>query len=382
MPVSAPPAPDEVRPEVRRFTCTHCGAALAYEPGADSLRCEACGQRQALPALAELDRREARIERPYDAAIRALAAQTPRLPAQVLDCPGCGATLRLDGFLAATRCPFCALALTLRAPRNDSVIAPQALLPMRVAREEAQRRFAGWVGSRWFAPSALKRNVRAADGLRGVYLPCWTYDARSVTEWRGERGVDRQQMVSRTNVKGETETVSETVTDWTPVSGVSEQRFDDELVPASPALSPDLVPVLDDMPLQDLEPWREDALAGFSAELHRIGLAEGFERARAAFEPRILAQIRRDIGGDSQRIHEHRSSFHEIGFKPIQLPLWSGGYRHAGQAYQVWINGVTGRVEGQRPWSRWKIGAAVAAALLLVLALYLLWTGMQATPAG
>ena len=47
------------------------------------------------------------------------------------------------------------------------------------------------------------------------------------------------------------------------------------------------------------------------------------------------------------------------------LPIWVAAYRYRGQAYRVVINGQTGRVQGERPWSAWKIAVAVVLGLLV-----------------
>ena len=45
--------------------------------------------------------------------------------------------------------------------------------------------------------------------------------------------------------------------------------------------------------------------------------------------------------------------------------MWIASYKFRDKAYRVVVNGQTGRVQGDRPWSVWKISAAVVAALLV-----------------
>jgi hypothetical protein len=44
-----------------------------------------------------------------------------------------------------------------------------------------------WLQSRWFAPNALKRFARP-EGINGVYLPFWDYDADTDSRYTGARG--------------------------------------------------------------------------------------------------------------------------------------------------------------------------------------------------
>jgi len=77
----------------------------------------------------------------------------------------------------------------------------------------------------------------------------------------------------------------------------------------------------------------------------------------------------RDIGGDEQRVSRINTIYSSIFFLHLLLPVWIGAYRFQGQIYHVAINARTGEVQGERPYSAWKIGllvAAIIAAILLV----------------
>ena len=80
----------------------------------------------------------------------------------------------------------------------------------------------------------------------------------------------------------------------------------------------------------------------------------------------IDAAIRRDIGGDQQRIHGRQTVVDDIRFKHLLLPVWIGSYRFGGKPYQVVVNGQSGEVEGDRPFSVVKIALAVVLALIVL----------------
>ncbi len=165
------------------FPCGGCGAALEFKPGTLSLVCPYCGGKQKIEvgepvAIEEYFLEEALAGR--DAVpLRAFADN-----AKELRCSGCGAVTIVTE--QSTRCPFCDSPVVLEEASED-VIVPESVLPFVLNRRQAQEVFTKWVKSRWFAPGDLVRRTRK-DGLDGVYLPYWTYDAETTTEYDGQKG--------------------------------------------------------------------------------------------------------------------------------------------------------------------------------------------------
>ena len=54
-------------------------------------------------------------------------------------------------------------------------------------------------------------------------------------------------------------------------------------------------------------------------------------------------------------------------FKHLLLPIWLLTVIYAGKPFQVCINGVTGEVQGRRPYSKAKIVAAIPLVVLVIL---------------
>ena len=83
----------------------------------------------------------------------------------------------------------------------------------------------------------------------------------------------------------------------------------------------------------------------------------------------IERDVRRDIGGDQQRIGELGTEVGRLTFKHVLLPVWLAAYRYRGRSFRFVVNGRTGTVEGERPWSAVKIARRSCSALLVALAL-------------
>ncbi len=59
------------------------------------------------------------------------------------------------------------------------------------------------------------------------------------------------------------------------------------------------------------------------------------------------------------------ATYEDETFKHILLPVWMAAYKYAGKSYRFLVNGQTGEVQGERPWSVWKITFAVIGGLIV-----------------
>jgi hypothetical protein len=80
----------------------------------------------------------------------------------------------------------------------------------------------------------------------------------------------------------------------------------------------------------------------------------------------IETAVRQDIGGDEQRIHDVVTSYAAITFKHLLLPVYLGAYSFKNKVFQLMVNARTGQVQGDRPYSFWKIAGLVLLILIVV----------------
>jgi predicted RNA-binding Zn-ribbon protein involved in translation (DUF1610 family) len=348
----------------RTFGCDQCGAELTYQPGTTELTCQYCGHANQIPQSAD-DIHELDFER-HLAALE--DAETTEEHA-TLHCDGCGANVDRPANVTAFECPFCGANINLTT-QIQRLIRPRALLPFKVEQAEAQARFRNWLRKLWFAPNKLKQFARLNEKLRGVYVPYWTYDSKTVTHYTGERGEDYYVTVgsgkNRRRVRR---------TRWYHASGVVWNRFDDVLVLGSRSLPERYADELEPWDLGSLVDYDDAYLTGFTAESYQIDLKEGFGRARLKMDPIIRDTVRHDIGGDRQRIHSLKTEYRNVTFKHILLPVWISAYHFRDKVYRFLVNARTGEVQGERPWSAWKIALTVLAAAAVVGTLVYVFRG-------
>ena len=149
--------------------------------------------------------------------------------------------------------------------------------------------------------------------------------------------------------------------------------FDDILIAGTQALPPNRLADLEPWDLEQLKPYNPAFLSGFRAQRYQVELAEGFERAKEVMLPVIESDVRSDIGGDEQRIESLQTEYRETTFKHLLLPVYAGAYRYNGKLFQILVNGRTGEIQGDRPYSYWKIALLVVTILVVVFILVMIF---------
>ena len=349
----------------RQVTCPGCGAFLRYAPGTLSLVCDHCGSHVSLPgdgAGGELEEKDL-LEH-----LQKEQEEQGEGEARVLACPACGAEVVLPENLHAGRCPYCGESVHV-APKTVRHIAPQGVLPFGLNQDQATERFRRWVSGLWFAPSDLKR-IMESRKPDGVYLPHWTLDAQTLTRYIGERGDAYWVSETYTDTDSQGKSVQRVRqvrhVRWSPASGEVGHFFDDLLICASRPLPNRLLVAMEPWNLKSVQTYRPDYLMGFQSHLSQVPLDQAWDQAQQRMVPTIESLIRQDIGGDEQRIHSRNTAYNEPSFKQILLPLWLSAFRYRQKAYRFVVNGQTGKVKGERPYSIWKILGAIAATLVVI----------------
>ena len=349
------------------FPCSRCGAKLHFLPGTTHLKCPYCTTENEIPAAGEIagpDGAPATMpvieELDFRAQLDEREAASPTVERVELTCQSCNAHVQMPDNVTSMKCPYCSTPIVATG-KSVKVLKPRSLLPFGIDDKKAREVLRSWLAGRWFAPSGLKSSARVDAGVKGVYVPYWTYDSRVTTGYTGQRGEHYYVTVRNGN-----QTRQERRTRWYPASGTVRNTFDDVLVAATGSIASERLYELEPWDLNALVSYQDQFLSGFSSETYSVSLNDGFVVAKQRMEPEIDSTIRRDIGGDEQRISGKRSSYEGITFKHILLPVWLLAYRFNGKAFQITVNARTGEVHGDRPYSALKIAMAVVAGLIVL----------------
>ncbi len=216
------------------FSCPGCGASVEFEPGTDNLKCPYCDKEVDVEAgdgkVEELDFHE-------HLSLDEGADDVEMEDRLTVDCGSCGAQVTFDSNITSSDCPYCGTPIVAQE-KSTKALKPKSLLPFKVKTEQAVASFRDWVKKRWFAPSNLKKYARLGK-ISGIYIPYWTYDCRTFTEYTGMRGKYYWTTETyTTTVNGKTQRKTRRVRKirWYPASGSVANGFDDILVLASTSL--------------------------------------------------------------------------------------------------------------------------------------------------
>jgi predicted RNA-binding Zn-ribbon protein involved in translation (DUF1610 family)/ribosomal protein S27E len=353
--------------EIHHYPCSSCGADLLFEPRDGFLTCPYCGHKEPIPESTE------RVEeQSFEQHMHIRPEQMSNLAVNALEvqCQSCGAKSIFTPPQVAGRCEFCGVQIVAQPKSADPIVTPGGLLPFCITQQQASSSLRQWLSSRWFAPNDLKRFAQP-EAIQGVYLPFWTYDTNTTTDYEGQRG--EYYYVTETYYERDSQgnqvqrTRQVRHTNWYFASGTVTGSFDDVLIPATLSLPANRLTELEPWDLPELRPYEPAFLSGFKAQRYQVDLEQGFERMKEVIASAIQNAVRNDIGGDEQRIDSLSTTYSEITFKHLLLPVYAGAYRYNGKLFQILVNGRTGEIQGERPYSVWKIALLVVTILIVVL---------------
>lgn len=352
----------------RIFPCEVCGADLKFEIGEQHLKCPYCGFEKDLEfqpdAVVAEQNLETMLNRLAELRRKGIADQQQTSEVR---CESCGGQVEFTGALTSTECPYCASPIQRENIHTSRLRVPvDGVLPFLVDHERATAQLRAWVQALWFAPNEFKQKG-VTGKFQGVYEPYWTFDFETFTRYVGQRGTHYWVTVGTGKDERRVRQTS-----WSPTAGAFHRFFDDILCFASKGLPEWITQSLEPWPLEKCLPFNQQLLAGFLARTYDITLEQGLRSAQSRAEVVLSVDVRNRIGGDEQRVDHQQTQYNAITYKHLLLPLWVLAYRYRGKLYQVAINGGTGEVQGERPYSVWKITFAVLAGMIVAAGIYYL----------
>lgn len=351
---------------INRFACDQCGANMIYDPRYGKLNCPYCSHKiEIINEDREIAERDFySFLRPENERLQPMA-----LEAMQVSCESCAATVTFVPPETARNCDFCGAKIVAQPKAADPLVAPEGVLPFSVTNQDASAALKSWINSRWFAPGNLKIFAQP-DKISSIYLPYWTFDALADSNYSGERG-DYYYETEYYKENNEKKSRQVRHTRWHYASGAVSRFFDDIYIAATKSVVPKYLNKLN-WQFKEIVPYEPAYLAGHKAQTYQKPLEEGFEEFKQIAAAIIYNDVRHDIGGDDQRVSNIETSYSNVTFKHLLLPVYAGAYRYQNKVFQIVVNGRTGEVQGERPYSWIKIAGFVISLLAVIMIIVLI----------
>ena len=352
-----------------KFSCPSCGAEAQWNPAKHALVCPFCGTEAPMP---EPNAGGAAVEE-HDlvAALRSIPDDQRGWQAEKksVKCQSCQAITVFDPTHVAQRCAFCGSSALIPMDEIMAPIRPESLLPFGITKQVANERFGTWLKTLWFRPNDLTK-MASVQEMGGVYVPYWSFDSGVYSSWSAERGWHymESEQVQETNADGQTEWRTREVqkTRWEPASGSRQDYYKDVLVCAGKGLPEALAVKFVSFEMARLVPYQPQFLAGWRAESYTLDLMPGWAKGQGIIAQGQEQRCSSDIGGDTSRGLQVSNQFQQSAFKHVLLPVWIAAYRYKGKVFRFLVNGQTGEIVGEAPWSVAKIALLVVFILALI----------------
>jgi hypothetical protein len=358
----------------KKFSCPSCGGEAHWNPAKKAIVCAFCGT--VSPAQAELAAtgEETIVEHDLVAALRSIPDSQRGWDVKKISvkCQSCQAISVFDPDRVAQRCDFCGSSALVPYEETKDAFRPESLLPMKLSENQVRDAIRIWYGNRWFAPNKLKRGA-LTDQVKGLYIPYWTFDAQVHAEWTAESGYYYYETETYTDANGKMQTRQVQKVRWVPSSGALDHFFDDELVPASRGVHPEMLRKVEPFPTTtDLAPYNAGYLSGWVVERYQIDLLTAAKEAREQMDSEMRALCAAQVPGDTHRNLQVEDDYSGQTFKHILVPIWLLTYNYSTNTYQVVINGYTGAIAGKYPKSWVKIFFAVLGGMAVLIIIMLI----------
>jgi len=347
---------------VQNYKCPGCGAPIAFNPKTGGFKCEYCFSEYTEEAItAQVQQYAAQKEPAHEDDAGGHDSM------KTYECGNCGAEVVAGDTSTAAFCYYCHSPVVL-SDRLKGSFKPDSIIPFKITKKEAIRKFLNWAGDKFFIPKDFTSDLQQ-EKITGMYLPYWQADVkaqvdfhavgRTVTEWESGNEIYTKTDTYRIDRKG--------TVDVNNLQKLAFLKIDENLING---ISP--------YNEEDMKNFSEGYLAGFFAERY----TEGKENMEPTFlkkaEEYTASTIYDSCACDSLDKEENNTRYAITQFRQLLLPTWILTYLYNGKTYVFAVNGQTGKACGELPFNKTKaalfsVGLGVLTSVLALLGGFFIW---------
>ena len=343
------------------YKCPSCGAPLIYQGDTQTLSCGSCGNSftgETVRKVSEIENNQGKDSTNWEMRDTEFS-QHEAAHTRTYSCTSCGAELVTEETTVATNCAFCGSPSIIPAQFTPGT-RPKKVIPFLVKKEEAEKAFHNYFKGKRMLPDAFVKGRNQINQIMQLYVPYWLFNCTA--------DADMTFNGTRVNTRRSGQYM-ETITQHFLIRRAGTLDFNDLPIDANSRIENDIT--------ETLEPYRTEAAISFSPEVLSGAMANRAdvspEECKRRADQRISATTQNMMqdtiqGYTSVTQRSSRLNIPQGSSDPVLFPMWQITTIKEGKPYTFAINGQTGKLTTNIPYSKSKffgwalsIAASVAA---------------------
>ncbi|MBR3645183.1 MAG: hypothetical protein IKN54_02095, partial [Lachnospiraceae bacterium] len=329
--------------------CKYCNADMSFNPATGRLICRHCGRAEWI----HTKNYKTDMNPIKEVSIEDIKNKTKQrevfLEKRKIICKNCNGEVEYNATDNALLCPFCGSQLITEKEDSDER-RPDGVIPFKVKEEQARAAFNKWINNSLYYPLSIKTPAKKAK-IKGVYIPVWTYDAPAYVKCRGS--YCKKQGLKKIKIN-----FDETIT----------LKVDDMISVATDKYDLSRIKEIEPFSTERNIPYRPEYMVGFESELQTVHVQTGWDKESVIAEDGLRRKAIKEIkthfyGYKDITVDDTKVKYGDITCKHLFIPIWICEFAYKGNDYYYLVNGETGKVTGEVPYSYKKL-YAIAFALL------------------
>lgn len=353
------------------YKCPSCGAPLTYDGRQKEMTCGSCGNTfdpETIRTVNQIAQEDAEHEDMRWKMEGGAFSGEDLEKTRTYSCSSCGAQLFTEETTVATECAFCGSPSVIPSQFTPGT-RPETIIPFLIEKAQAEKMFRDYFKQRKLIPNLFLQGTLKIEEIRKLYVPFWlfgcTADARMTYQGTQVLSHRSGQYMVRT-------------TRHYLIHRAGTLAFSNLPVDASERLDNKITESIEPFRTSEAIPFIPQTLSGAQANRADLATEQCQERANQRVKSTTDKMFRDTVSGYASVITQNSSIRITDGTaQPVLYPVWLITTKKENKIYTFAINGQTGELTCDIPWSKAKffgrmLSAGLGAAAIGLAAVFLL----------
>ena len=351
---------------INNYKCPACGGGLNFDPTSGKIICEYCDSSYTVEQIEE-------IYKPAEASSEEAHDDPPEVSGEGFDsaetnwdtdslnsdwgedtgnmkeynCPSCGAVLICETTTAATSCPYCGNPTIIEQQFSGS-LHPDYCIPFKLKKQDAIDKLKEFYKKKFLLPK-LFSDENHLEEIKGIYVPFWLFD-----------GTAEGTLTFRTTTKTSVKHGNSITTTTRYYDCIRSGKIDFSKIPAdaSEKMPDDMMDSLEPFDYSKMIDFEPGYLSGHMAERFDEDADHNIERVKRRMWTSADTVLRQSVTGYSS-VKKTGGSLQQFDrdVRYALFPVYVFNIGYQGKDYHYAVNGQTGKIVGELPFSKalyWK----------------------------